>query len=114
MDLSQRALQFKEKFFSNFKLVMCYISLDSLQRYLQTNGTFFFKFRTSFRILTENQFFFKRIARREILIKLQCVYISMDSSRQAQRTNGKLFFQISNSFLELVTIFKNNSGVGIM
>ena len=38
----------------------------------------------------------------------------MDSSLQALQTNVKFIFQISESYFELITIFKNNSGVGFM
>ena len=40
-------------------------------------------------------------------------YTSMDSSQQALQINGKLF-PITELFFELVTIFRNNVGVGFM
>ena len=48
------------------------------------------------------------------MIKLQCVIYLWICLNELYKLMESFFFQISDSFLELVTIFKNNSGIVFM
>ena len=72
----------------------------------------FFEFQIRFLIFVWKPIFFQTNSEAWILIKLQCVLYQWIRLNELYKLIES-FFQISESFFELVTIFKNNSGVGL-
>ena len=118
---SQRALQdngesfFFQMFFSNFEffaqnkffsnidqIAMCYISMDSYQRPLQTNGKLFSNLNFALKLLVESQKYLNRVN----IDRSAMYYISMDLTRQALQTNYYFFFNFGIIFRIRYNILK--------
>ena len=75
------------------QIAICYISMDSCQRALQTNEKLFWNSKLVFVICAKNRKIFKWIEKREYWSKwnVPISYVSMDLTRQDLQTNVKLF-----------------------
>ena len=81
------------------QIAMCYTSMDSSQRALQTNEKLFFStFKLVFEFVAKYRKIFKRIERCVNIDQIAMCYTSMDSSQRALQTNEKLFFKFQISF----------------